>query len=160
MTGSSQNGGEPGNGSEPEGRCTGSWRWFQRMAPARRKRPLHVRVTESDGGHAHQFRGGSVDVDRVSQWPAEPVQLDLHHVALGQLDPEAETKSIRAEEMDVGIARPPVGRVFKVMMFEVGDAMGHILFAGGERLRPGDRPIAQYPDGATRFVKIATDNQL
>jgi len=64
-----------------------------------------------------------VNSDRVSKRPSEPLKSHHHHVAVRQFNALSETKCVRAEEMNVRIAGPPVCVVLKVMVLEVRNRM-------------------------------------
>jgi len=59
-----------------------------------------------------------------------------------------------AEEVDVHIARPAVGGEFEVVVFDIGQRVAHLGFAGGDGLRPDFRRAALDGDAAGDALKI------
>jgi hypothetical protein len=69
-------------------------------------------------------------MERVAKRPAEVFEADLHDVAFLKGDPGPEAEGAGAEEVDVEVAGLAVEIELKVMMFDVGQAVAHVLLAG------------------------------
>lgn len=72
-------------------------------------------------------------MDRIAQRTPKALEGDLDHIAIFQPDAGAKTQAVRSEEMDVQISGAPVSFKFKVMMFQILQAVAHFGFAGTER---------------------------
>src|SRR5512141_3443000 len=90
--------------------------------------------------YRHHPRRPRLHAQRISEWAAETLELDDHHVSRHEADPFTEAECVRAEEVDVHVARAPVGFEFEMMMLQVGQAVAHGLLAGLNR--PGPQQAA------------------
>src|SRR5271169_4712151 len=87
---------------------------------------------------SHPRFGGSFRCEPTAKRQAERLRLDLEYVAFPRLDAVAERQGRGPEEMDMNVARPPEQGILEMMRLEIGDRMGHVLFAGQECLFPDD----------------------
>jgi len=78
----------------------------------------------------------AIDPEGIAEGAAEAGESDFHDVAICEFNAVAKAEGVRAEEMDVDIAGPTMGRILEVVMFQIGDGVGHIFLAGGEGLGP------------------------
>ena len=79
---------------------------------------------------------GSGHPQRIAQGPAKAFDRDLHHVSILHPDSIAEAEAVRPEEMNVNVSRAAMGFVFEVMMFNVCQAVTHLILAAAECFPP------------------------
>src|SRR5882762_10258419 len=84
---------------------------FHRVQPLRQKLPLNKRTDFRL--HHHQ--------NRVTQPASKSLELDLHHISVGETYSVPEGQGMSSEELNV-------------VMFEVAEAMTHLLLAGPDIL--------------------------
>src|ERR1700722_15683651 len=65
----------------------------------------------------------------IAKRQAEGLGFDLEYVAFLRLHPVAERQGGGAEKMDVHVARAAEQAIFEMVRLEIGDRMGHVLFA-------------------------------
>jgi hypothetical protein len=75
-------------------------------------------------------------LQRVAKWPAKRLSADLEDVARLRLNARGEAQGGRAEKVTVHVARAAEARVFEVVVFQVGERVGHVGLAGQEWGRP------------------------
>ena len=101
----------------------------------------------SDRDQSLIFRPGK----RVAQRPAERFALDFNDVVWLGGKPILTTESTGPKEMDVHIAGAPEHRILEMMMFQVRDGVGHILFTGYDTATPDRLPISNNADRTATF---------
>ena len=105
---------------------------------ARRARTpvLHVDMNHPRAFTLIEFRPGSGHPHRIAQGPAKAFDRDLHHIPILHVDPVAETQAVGPEEMNVNVSRAAMSFIFEMMMFNVRQAVTHLILSGAECFRP------------------------
>src|SRR5687768_13254407 len=93
-------------------------------------------LCESKTLHVNKLVFRAVDPDRIPQRSAEAAEGDRHHVPVLEPQPVLEAEHLRAEEMHVHVAGPPVLGVLEMVMLEVRQRVTHPLLPAGERAGP------------------------
>jgi hypothetical protein len=78
----------------------------------------------------------AIDSERIAEGTAKAGEFNFHNVAVGDFNAIAEAENIRAEEMNVDIARAAMSGIFEMVMFEIGDGVRHVFFASGKGFGP------------------------
>src|SRR4051812_46634705 len=81
------------------------------------------------------FRFG-MNAEWVAQRASKAGEFDEHFVAIFKLDARAEAQAVCAEVVNMHVAGPPVALEFEMVVLDVGEAVAHFGFAGGDFLRP------------------------
>lgn len=115
---------------------------------------------ESELFHFDVSWGSAMNVNGVAQWFAETGKFDLHYVASLEGDASAEAEDVCAEEVDVGIAGTTVSSIFKMMMFQIFESVGHVSLAGEELVGPDDFAIAFDGDTAAIVFEVGVDDEF
>jgi hypothetical protein len=92
--------------------------------------------------HIYQPLGSGTGDQGIAQWATKLGGGDLKNVAWFAADAGGKAERGRAVIVTVDITRAAEGGVFKVMMLDVGERMGHIGLAGEEFARPQLLPVA------------------
>src|SRR6185437_3508828 len=100
------------------------------------------------------------DPNGISQRAAHSFELNLHPVAVLERDIVAEAQGVSTIEVHMHRARLPVAFKLEVMVFQVGEAVAHVVLAGGDGLRPERFTAAQDADLAGNGVEIRVDRKL
>ena len=73
----------------------------------------------SEGVYGDELMSRHGGVQRVPQRPAESFEVDLHDVAILELQLVSEREGVSAEKMDVDIARAAVGFKLEMMVLDI-----------------------------------------
>src|ERR1035437_8099755 len=90
--------------------------------------------------------------DRIAQRTTKSIKPHLRHVSVFKNDAFSKRECIRSEEVNVHATRLPVSCEFEVMMFQIRQAVAHILFATGYLALPQDLFPAHDPRSEERRV--------
>src|SRR3954447_4818680 len=101
-----------------------------------------------------------LDSDRVAERPAEAFEFHLHDVTVGENDAFAEGKNIGPKEMNMNAARAAMSRKLEVMVFEICQAVAHILLSAGDILLPQNCAAALNSEPAMYIRKRRAHHQL
>src|SRR5262249_28018388 len=106
------------------------------------------------------MRGRLRDVDRIPQRPPEAVELNHHHVALVKLDTGTEAQTMGSVKVNVHVSGAAMRLELEMMMFDVGEAVAHAVFAAADLLAPEDAAVPLDGGSATNRAKIRVQRQL
>src|SRR6476620_7460521 len=110
--------------------------------------------------HFHKLLVRIVDPNWIPQRPAEAFEGNRHHVTIFESQWILEAKHVRAEKVNMYVARTAVFGVFEVMMFQVGDRMAHPLLAGRLGGLPDDFSAALDGGLARYVVELRIEDKL
>ncbi len=103
---------------------------------------MHQLLTSAYSAVTFTFDGFSV-FEGVAQGQAEVRGFNFEHIAVFCLHTIGEGERCRTEHMHMDVARLAEDSIFEVMMFEICDGVGHVVFTGQEWLFPNGLVFAQ-----------------
>ncbi len=99
-------------------------------------------------------------MDRVAERAAQPIEANLHHIALLHDDSGSKAETRCAEEVDMRIAGAAVARILEVVVLQILQRMHHVRLTGGDLLRPERVAASLDPYLAGRVVQRLRDEQF
>src|SRR3954447_15468612 len=100
----------------------------------------------SERGDTDKTRFNSIYTNRIAQWAAEALELNVHHIAIFQANSFAETETVGAKKVDVNVSGPTVRFKLEVMMLNILQAVAHFRFASPNLLGPQRPAVAMNRD--------------
>ncbi|HTF67224.1 MAG TPA: hypothetical protein VK638_31530, partial [Edaphobacter sp.] len=98
--------------------------------------------------------------DGVLQGAAETLETDFGNIALFEDDAITEGECVGSVEVDVDAAGLTVAGELEVVMFEVSEAVTHIVLAAGDGLAPKSLTSARDTDLAGDIAEGCADHEL